>query len=209
METVGFQRAFGKESCKELSLKLSYPTETVYADSLSNSLSGYVTSSLQKSSLSVEMKVTNQHLQKISCPSSTYTPVERWEEDRIHTRHLRISVSRETRWILEMWSGHCRRVYNDTSERLCERNLNGLVKFLDNEITDKIRKDLINKDPGEEVTLKSIQCKDVPKEVRYSAFGDAVSNYKTNVTLFNKERLESSLKVNVLRNLENLHLYLL
>ena len=119
-DLIGKEKAlkpFWTKQTKEMSQKLWLPTETDFVDLRLNSLSTSSKSTMSNLLLSMKILNRNQPLTKnfqtISSPSSTSTPVEKWDaEDILKTKRIRIYPNKNQKKIIKEWMSTSRYVYN-------------------------------------------------------------------------------------------------
>lgn len=175
-------RPFWNNQCKDLSLKLWLPTETDYVDSHLNFWSGSSQEMVSNSWFSMKKKDIPQikNSQMIFSPSFTFIPVEKWEEEGIRTRKIRLYPNQKQKNAMKRWMGTRRFVYNKV--------LGNLKKKEDIKINFY---DLRNKYvPEKNIPLVEKWQLETPKDIRASAIRDLVKNYTSSFALLKRRQIK-------------------
>jgi putative transposase len=174
-------KPFWTDQCEEISLKLWLPIETDYAVSRSNFWNGSSTEMVLKSWFSMK-KMENQ-LTKNSpttfSPLFTSIPVEKWEEDVIRTKTIRLYPTTEQKKILKSWMSTRRYVYNKVLEQI--KKGNETINFFD------LRNKYVTAKDNPSVEKWEL---DTPKDIRAGAVNDLVNNYKTTFSLLKNNQIK-------------------
>jgi putative transposase len=161
-------RPFWTPAYKDASEKLSLPTETDYADSVSNSSTAWSQKLEAKSSfLTIKStELANKSSQTISSPSSTFFPVAKWEKEaipvaKLKTLKLRIHPTQQQKKLLDGFIHTSRYVYNKAIEMTKRGHKANFYDLRDMLVTDQSKKgyDLYKKF-DDELRDKSIKMKE-------------------------------------------------
>lgn len=171
----------------ELSKKLWFPIKTDYVDSELNLSTGLLPEEEENSLFwsSNKLNPQNKNLRKTLCPLSQCLTVDKWEEDDIRLKTLKIKMypTLEQRAILSKWRNTHRYVYNKTleySNKNKEYNFQNLRNVLVSYNTEK----------GVNPNIQLWEL-ETPKDIRANAIDDVVSSLKGNFTKLNKKSINS------------------
>ena len=175
-------KPFWNNQCKEISQKLWLPIETDYVDSHLNFWNG--SSQVMGSNSWFSMKIKNipqtKSLQTTYFPSYTFIPVEKWEEEGIRTRKIRLYPTQKQKLIMKRWIGTRRFVYNRVLEKLKKKEDTKINFFaLRNKYVIAKNNPLV-----EEWQLET------PKDIRAGAVRDLVKNYTSAFSLLKKRQIQ-------------------
>ena len=171
-------KPFWNDQCKEISRKLWLPTKTDYVDLDSNYSNGFLRNTMSQSIYSTEMMVNQnqKNYQTTSFLSSISFPANKWEEEDIRIRKIRIYPTQKQKKIFKSWNGTSRFVYN--------KALNDIKTGHDVKVNFQT---LRNK----HVTAKNNSTindweLETPKDIRAGAIQDLVTAYKSAMTNLNQ-----------------------
>lgn len=190
-------KPFWTDRCKEISQKLWLPTETDSVDSHSNSLKESWNRTGLNSLFWIKKNTNPETMnsQKTFYPSFIFIPVDKWGEDGIKSRKIRIYPTQEQKKIIKQWIGTSRYVYNRVLDAAKKGEKINFYELRNKYVIAK-NNPIIND-----------WEKDTPKDIRAGAVKDmtiafkaAITNLKKgNITHFNlgfrSKKKESSIEI--------------
>ena len=184
LELIGKEKVlkpFWTKECEEISQKLWLPTETDCVDSHLNSSKTYLKQEALNSLSWTETNINPEILNspKTFSPSCMFIHVDKWANDGIKTKKIRIYPTVNQRLILKQWIGTSRYVYNkalDTAKKLGKYNFYTLRNKV---VTAK------NND-----NIKSWEL-ETPKDVRAGAVKDMTIAFSAAMTNLKRRNISS------------------
>jgi putative transposase len=181
-------KPFWNERCQENSNWSWLPTETDYADLGLNSSSGSFKSMVSNSLCSIE-RVPNPQMTNLPMtysPLFMCTPVEKWVDEDIRCRKIRLYPTLEQKMMFKKWIGTCRYVYNralagtKNGEKMNFQSLRNkyVTARFGNDKDMKIRNPIV-----EDWELET------PKEIRAGAVDDLVKAFSVAITNLRKHNI--------------------
>jgi len=181
-------KPFWNNQCKEISQRLWLPTEIDFVGSPST-FWNTSSQSMESNSWFSMKKMENQQV-KISqttlCPLYISTPVEKWEEEGIRARKIRLYPTADQKTILRNWIGARRYVYNRVLASINNGEKINSYELRNKYVTSKTR-------DGQNNPLIKEWEKKIPKDIRNGAIRDLVKNYK--VCFSNKKNKNKNFKM--------------
>ena len=172
-------KPFWTEQCRETSQKLWLPIEIDCADSPSTFWKGSSTVEESNSWFSTKTKKNplTQNFPTTFSPSFMSIPVDKWEDDVIRSRKLRLYPTPEQKKIMKEWMGTRRYVYNRVLDKIKQGEK---INFFDLRNKYVTAKNNPNVEPWELET---------PKDIRAGAIRDSVKNYNSAFSLLKNKQI--------------------
>ena len=173
-------KPFWTKQCTELSRKLWLPRETDSVVSHSNFWNGSSNKMELNSWFSMKKMenpvIKNSHT--TFSPLFMSTPVDKWENDVIRTRKLRLYPTPDQKKIMKNWMSTRRYVYNKVLEKIKKENEK--INFFD------LRNKYVT---SKDNPLVEEWETETPKDIRAGAVNDVVNNYKTSFSLLKNRQI--------------------
>lgn len=172
-ELIGNEKVFKPfwtEQCKDISQRLWLPTEIDSVDSPLNFWSGSSNTMESHSWFSNKQKNNPQikNLQTIFSPSYMFIHVDKWENEGIRTRKIRIYPNASQKILMKKWMGTRRFVYNKSLEKI-KKNEEKLNFYT-------LRNKIVTAKNNTDINDWELET---PKDIRAGAIRDMIKNHKT------------------------------